>query len=685
VRALVIVAWMSYCLAGRADEITPAAWWRLDQVTSDGRSVFEKRGQVWDQIDGYFRIVEGADGNCLKFDGFTARLTRKAGQAPQTTNALTVDAWIAPQEYSWNWTAIVNQNKAREAGYFFGINHVGQIGLQVAVNGKWQGVASTERVALLKWSHVAGVFDSKSGLTVYVNGKPAGTTPIQGKMTPAGGTDLLIGMSHARMYPAMTERKPSKGFLSKMIFDGLIDEVRIWDRVLSAEQINRLFNAVKPRVAQPLKYRVMPSGPKGPGRFGAYYTRLKYCQEWDRIWRVGDHADVLVRFDESPVRMVFWRGTGYVPAWVTENGLWASDQGPESWNRWGCCEHMSDKHCRYSHVRVIENNDARVVIHWRTALADITYGFNHVDEYTGRGEWADEYYTVYPDAVAVRHQTVHSNWSGHEFQQSEILNQPGSRPQDTVEMAALTLVNMKGETHTYSWAKGFPFKGRAPKPAGANIQVINFKAKNKHFVIGEPGAYWKCFGFGALEGYSTMACWNHWPVAQLPNDGRVTPAPDRPSSTCLGTLYPPVSKRDGIARTAVNLYGMTEKPASTLASLARSWNFPAELKLTGDDFVSEGYDKTQRAYVLQRKKSGKPPLIEFVLVAGEDSPAINPAFVINDWGDANAALSINGEVVKRGPRFRVGRRRRVDATDLIVWTRIESTGPVRISLSPISE
>jgi len=35
-----------------------------------------------------------------------------------------------------------------------------------------------------------------------------------------------------------------------------------------------------------------PSGPAGPGRFGAFYTRLKYTLAWDRRWRVGPLADV---------------------------------------------------------------------------------------------------------------------------------------------------------------------------------------------------------------------------------------------------------------------------------------------------------------------------------------------------------------------------------------------------------
>ena len=32
----------------------------------------------------------------------------------------------------------------------------------------------------------------------------------------------------------------------------------------------------------------MPSGPAVSRRFGAFYHQLKYCEEWDAIWRAGD-------------------------------------------------------------------------------------------------------------------------------------------------------------------------------------------------------------------------------------------------------------------------------------------------------------------------------------------------------------------------------------------------------------
>jgi len=119
------------------------------------------------------------------------------------------------------------------------------------------------------------------------------------------------------------------------------------------------------------------------GPFGPFYTRLKFYPQWDATWRVSDLADVVVRFDSLPIRFVFWRGTSYVPHWVTENGIWYNNEFNETWTGVkGCGEPMSDKQCRYSHVRVIESTDARAVVHWRYALADVFYTIARTDPAT---------------------------------------------------------------------------------------------------------------------------------------------------------------------------------------------------------------------------------------------------------------------------------------------------------------
>ena len=62
------------------------------------------------------------------------------------------------------------------------------------------------------------------------------------------------------------------------------------------------------------------------------------------------------------------------------------------------------------HDRIIENTDARVVIHWRYASVDVLYKHpNSCRNEDGWGVWTDEYLTVYPDGVGVRTVNVHGD------------------------------------------------------------------------------------------------------------------------------------------------------------------------------------------------------------------------------------------------------------------------------------
>ncbi len=253
--------------------------------------------------------------------------------------------------------------------------------------------------------------------------------------------------------------------------DGILDEVAVYGHARSVVELAQEIQASRAPPGDVLPWQKMPSGPAGPGRFGAYYTTLRYEDTWERLRQVGRDADVVVRFDDSPSRLVFWQGTNYVPAWVSGDGIWSTDEFLEVWDA-GCpdhgdCEPMSDKQARFSHVDILESNEVRAVVHWRYALIEAVNdkGAWH-DVRTGWTDWADEYWTIYPDGVAVRKQVLHSaNPRGvHEWQETIVLHQAGSRPEDDIDTNAITLGNMQGATKTYSWKA--PTSGAFADPVG---------------------------------------------------------------------------------------------------------------------------------------------------------------------------------------------------------------------------
>jgi hypothetical protein len=659
----------------------PVAEWKFDET--DGAVAHDSVSGEDDAITGIFRHVDGVTAHGLRFDGSSTVVTRKAKAAPHLTKGLTVDAWIAVDAYPWNWVPIVDHRSEEQAGYYFGIDSFGHVGLMLAVNGQWWTLFSTAQVPLKKWSHVAGTYDPVKGMAVYLDGKAVGELSVQGPLTVAEHEDLVIGRVRQPTLPAQWIHPKLPVWFS---FDGILDDIRIFDYSLDPAEIAQAFAAVKVPAGNPLPWAVLPSGPPGPGRFGGFYTTLKFDDMWDAPRRVAPDSDVVVRFDQAPIRLVFWQGANYTGDWVTENGKWYTDEFLETGGKVDCpggedCEPMSDKQNRYSHVRIVENSDARTVIHWRYGLCEVQNdSCANPDSATGWTDWGDEYFTVYPDGVAVRKQVLWTSnfkrW--HEFQETIIINGPGTRPEDNIEPAALTLGNMKGETKTYSWSPVPPKKVEGPEDP--NIQVVNMKSQWKPFQIVSPVKS-RVTTYTGEPTYSMFEWWNHWPVAQVKSSGISAVAPDRPSHSSLSHLFWEPYAQTENTMTKIMLDGLTTKSAADLVPLAKSWLSAPAIEVSGPGFQSQGYDQTQRAYVLIRQAGSSTDRFRSVLKASPDSPLVNAAIVIKNWGDLNPRLAIDGKIIPQGPNFRYGHINKLEGTDLVIWTKLESTKPTTFDIS----
>jgi hypothetical protein len=632
-----------------------------------------------DTIKGNFRYIEGVSGSAIKSDGFTTRVIRKVADAPRLSDEFTVEAWIAPQAYPWNWCAIVNQEKDHKAGYFFGIDVIGRVGLHLAVDGKWYECTSEDTIPFMeKWSHIAGTFSRDEGITVYIDGKMAASMSTTGKFDFAADVDLQIGRNHKKtLLDATALVRKSVNFPTSYSFDGIIDEVKIYSRRLTEEEIAENYQASKPKGGPPLKWRNLPQLSAGGDSFGAVYCRLKFYEEWDALWRVAEHPDVVVTFDDGAYKMAFWRGTNFNMNLVTENGIWVGDQSAEGGGPAGCAEHMSDKQCRFAHVRVIENHDARVVVHWRYAIVDVMYNNGVVDPITGWGGWADEYYYIYPDGIATRNFFVHG-MSGFSVTEPTVLNNPGEKAEDNISLDAVTLANMEGQTRTYNW-QTWPGdeRGRFKNPVpNANVCIVNLKSRFKPCYVYEPRSRITPYGWQpeVRPEYSHFPTWNHWPVSQAPSDGRYALVPDRVSSSAITSPRVPEPRTypGSITRTGRFIMGLGDKPIEYLVKVAHSWLEPPGPKIISEGFVDGGYSRGQRAFLLTKQVRGEADL-EFELPASEKSPVVNPAFVIKGWGRSKAELVVNGNKVRRGEDFRLGHRDTLEGSDLVVWVKTEAT------------
>ena len=659
---------------------TPIAHWSFDE--SGGQVVRDQYGHADGELSGIYRRAHGVSGNALRMDGETSTMKIPSASFPSLGQAFTLEGWVAVNTYPWNWVPILDQQEGESAGLFFGIDSFGHLGLQLAVDGKWQFLTSKEQLPLKTWSHVAATFDS-NGISIFLNGKLVAHRSVHGSFTAAPNQDVLVGRTRTAMLP---EQWIHPRYPVLYSFDGLLDELSIWNQSLSADQIDAGYSHVTAPEGEVLSYPVMPSGPVGPGPFGAYYATLKYDELWDAPRRVGRDSDVVVRFDNAPIRLVSWQGTNYIPAWVTENGKWYSDEFVETGGAPGCpggedCEPMSDKQNRYAHVRVLESTPARAVIHFRYGLCEVErLECANPDPITGWADWADEYYTIYPDGVAARKQvawtTNFKTW--HEFQETIIINQAGTRPEDNIEINALTFANMRGDTKTYSWEKP-PVS--ISQPENANIQMVNLKSHWKPFQIVMPDHPLISTYFGE-KSHSIVEWWNHWPVAQVKSSGISAVAPDRPSHSSLSHIEGQPYEQTSNSITKIMLDGLTDQPASSLALLAKSWVTPAEMEVIGSAFHTEKYDPSQRAFLVTRTSTTTPSgALRITFKASDASPLLNPCIIVRNWGDAKPRLTIDGKPMEWSKDYRFGIVPEIDGSNLVVWLRIQSQTTVRIELA----
>lgn len=436
----------------------------------------------------------------------------------------------------------------------------------------------------------------------------------------------------------------------------------------------------------------LPELPRNTSGFQAYYTRLRTVPEWDQPWRIGEFADVVVTFPSHKTGFVFWHGASYIPNWVTENGIWYNNQFVERCSvgvkeTKGCVEPMSDKQCRYSQVRILQDNAVRKIVQWRYAPVDVEYRHPYVDPATGWFDWVDEYYYLYPDAIATRAATLYSTEveAFADWQESIVVHQAGRKPEDNIETTAVSIGNLKGETRDYFWPETSTKPTLDGLPEQCCIQVVNVKSPLRPFIVipPDPGVVVGLFDKQGL--HSIFRQWDHWPVSQDKNWGREAMDDSKPSHTSLTWWkgWNPVATT-GQSKTLVMLHGMTEQRPEQLVPLAKSWLQPARISMSGEDVSFDGYDRIQRAYVFTRRNPATSTALTFDIHAGSDTPVCHPVFVIRNWSGDTARVTFKGtaqemadirQSVEAGP----------EQNTLVVWVPADFVTPVQVTVKPVEK
>ncbi len=292
---------------------------------------------------------DGIIGSGLLFDGYSTYIEREAAEFAKVTDALTIEAWVAPRAYEWGSegkkSVIVNQHDpGKNEGFILGMGRHGSWSFEVGMNGEWIELWADENKPLekFKWSHIVATYDKKtSEMKLYLNGEVVGSTktPLNTTVTPS--TEPLIIGKHN--YPAIIN-----GTFTANMFNGLMDEVKVINDSYSAEKVSEIYNEYvsafengehpTPNLAmdrsrfdgdrhRPQYHFISPehwmNEPHAPfyfnGKYHIFYQHNPQGPYWNHIHWGHAISDDMVHWEDMPVALAPDGGS------VTPDGVWSGD------------------------------------------------------------------------------------------------------------------------------------------------------------------------------------------------------------------------------------------------------------------------------------------------------------------------------------------------------------------------
>lgn len=156
--------------------------------------------------------------------------------------AFTLSAWICPEVLLKDGLSIISKASPNR-DFVLGSLSTGELNAHFAIDNSstsktdyYHGLTNFS-IPLNSWTHVAAVWDGKKWL-LYANGNPVGSNDYTGYSPKWQGQYLEIGA--IGYLPELTPGGYVQGNLKTFI--GKIDELRIYNRALTGDEIMRLYN-----------------------------------------------------------------------------------------------------------------------------------------------------------------------------------------------------------------------------------------------------------------------------------------------------------------------------------------------------------------------------------------------------------------------------------------------------------
>jgi Protein of unknown function (DUF1553)/Protein of unknown function (DUF1549)/Concanavalin A-like lectin/glucanases superfamily len=194
---------------------------------------------------GDYRVVSGKTGKALEFGGDEPYLCPGTGEYGRT-QPFSMALWVKPAELQAR-AVVLHRSRAAEDSAFRGYSLVLDQGrLVVSLIHFWPGnalqIRSTHALPLKSWTHVAFTYDGSSkaaGLRLYIDGKPADVRAVRDCLN----RDIVHSAAWGDYDSNNITLSLGARFRDAGFRGGAVDELKIFDRDLSAAEVARVAGA----------------------------------------------------------------------------------------------------------------------------------------------------------------------------------------------------------------------------------------------------------------------------------------------------------------------------------------------------------------------------------------------------------------------------------------------------------